>query len=97
MVILDLELYSGQDTHEQTDGRTNRLSVILSEPLQNNKRKVVNLIKVSWGLLGPQRTLMAHNFVIGWIHLTVIFIILYKSRVFTTPTVYEGLFLHAGR
>ncbi len=34
-----------------------------------------NLNKVSWGLLGPQRTLMAHIFVIGWIHLPVIFII----------------------
>ncbi len=35
-----------------------------------------NLSKVSWGLLGPQRTLMAHIFVIGWTHSPVIFIIL---------------------
>ncbi len=33
---------------------------------------ILNLSKVSWGLLGPQRTLMAHIFVIGWIHSAVI-------------------------
>ncbi len=42
---------------------------------------VFNLIKVSRGLLGPQRTLTAHIFVIGWIHLPIIFIILYISYV----------------
>ncbi len=49
------------------------LSEIHQSPLDNS---YVNLSKVSWGLLGPQRTLMAHIFVIGWIHSPVIFIIL---------------------
>ncbi len=40
----------------------------------------INLIKVSWGLLGPRRNLMAHIFVIGWIHLPVIFIRISRSE-----------------
>ena len=41
----------------------------------------VNHIKVSWGLLGPQRTLTPDIFVIGWIHLLVIFIVCINGMV----------------
>ncbi len=40
----------------------------------------INLIKVSWGLLGPQRTLMAHIFVIGWIHISYVFLVVKSLR-----------------
>ncbi len=41
------------------------------EPSLNDPLVYFNFIKVSWGLLGPQRTLTADIFVISYIFLVV--------------------------
>ena len=51
-------------------------SNMVSSPTQGRAESIditssTNLIKVSWGLLEPLKTLTADNFFIGWIHLPI--------------------------